>query len=137
MGASEIRKNLSWFGSSLRYIGRVADAPTVWQRLTPEQQARRMNELREILVLQHDENWPDMHWPEIFQHIQREGRNANIFDLNHEHATPSTELHHWHQQVQAVVDADTSLRRGQLLTCLLYTSPSPRDRQKSRMPSSA
>ena len=27
--------------------------------------------------------------------------------------------------------------KGQLMTCLLYTSPSPRDRQKSRMPSSA
>ena len=26
---------------------------------------------------------------------------------------------------------------GTVLTCLLYTSPSPRDRQKSRMPSSA
>ena len=26
---------------------------------------------------------------------------------------------------------------GTLITCLLYTSPSPRDRQKSRMPSSA
>ena len=26
---------------------------------------------------------------------------------------------------------------GQSLICLLYTSPSPRDRQKSRMPSSA
>ena len=26
---------------------------------------------------------------------------------------------------------------GQILSCLLYTSPSPRDRQKSRMPSSA
>ena len=26
---------------------------------------------------------------------------------------------------------------GLLRTCLLYTSPSPRDRQKSRMPSSA
>ena len=26
---------------------------------------------------------------------------------------------------------------GQTATCLLYTSPSPRDRQKSRMPSSA
>ena len=26
---------------------------------------------------------------------------------------------------------------AQILTCLLYTSPSPRDRQKSRMPSSA
>ena len=25
----------------------------------------------------------------------------------------------------------------ELTTCLLYTSPSPRDRQKSRMPSSA
>ena len=27
--------------------------------------------------------------------------------------------------------------RGECVTCLLYTSPSPRDRQKSRMPSSA
>ena len=26
---------------------------------------------------------------------------------------------------------------GRFLVCLLYTSPSPRDRQKSRMPSSA
>ena len=26
---------------------------------------------------------------------------------------------------------------GMLINCLLYTSPSPRDRQKSRMPSSA
>ena len=26
---------------------------------------------------------------------------------------------------------------GENITCLLYTSPSPRDRQKSRMPSSA
>ena len=26
---------------------------------------------------------------------------------------------------------------GLIATCLLYTSPSPRDRQKSRMPSSA
>ena len=28
-------------------------------------------------------------------------------------------------------------RQVQLVPCLLYTSPSPRDRQKSRMPSSA
>ena len=28
-------------------------------------------------------------------------------------------------------------RSGYVYTCLLYTSPSPRDRQKSRMPSSA
>ena len=31
----------------------------------------------------------------------------------------------------------TELIARELCTCLLYTSPSPRDRQKSRMPSSA
>ena len=31
----------------------------------------------------------------------------------------------------------TAMPNGLYLTCLLYTSPSPRDRQKSRMPSSA
>ena len=30
-----------------------------------------------------------------------------------------------------------ALKQGDVTTCLLYTSPSPRDRQKSRMPSSA
>ena len=30
-----------------------------------------------------------------------------------------------------------TLERASITTCLLYTSPSPRDRQKSRMPSSA
>ena len=34
-----------------------------------------------------------------------------------------------------VEDADIVIRSGKI--CLLYTSPSPRDRQKSRMPSSA
>ena len=32
---------------------------------------------------------------------------------------------------------DLEDRIAQLYSCLLYTSPSPRDRQKSRMPSSA
>ena len=39
-----------------------------------------------------------------------------------------------------VTDPDWSLDRideSKTSTCLLYTSPSPRDRQKSRMPSSA
>ena len=34
-------------------------------------------------------------------------------------------------------DAEAVLTVGDLGDCLLYTSPSPRDRQKSRMPSSA
>ena len=32
---------------------------------------------------------------------------------------------------------ETFIKKGGTMTCLLYTSPSPRDRQKSRMPSSA
>ena len=32
---------------------------------------------------------------------------------------------------------DGSTVGGRIVSCLLYTSPSPRDRQKSRMPSSA
>ena len=35
---------------------------------------------------------------------------------------------------KAYIDAMKRRKKG---TCLLYTSPSPRDRQKSRMPSSA
>ena len=51
---------------------------------------------------------------------------------------------HYHirmeKQEYAPVFADTEpafLRAAQSMGCLLYTSPSPRDRQKSRMPSSA
>ena len=41
---------------------------------------------------------------------------------------------------KAIADATTELRMVEaerFYICLLYTSPSPRDRQKSRMPSSA
>ena len=36
-----------------------------------------------------------------------------------------------------IVRTKATLRRNTGNSCLLYTSPSPRDRQKSRMPSSA
>ena len=35
------------------------------------------------------------------------------------------------------VDLEVALQANGVCSCLLYTSPSPRDRQKSRMPSSA
>ena len=35
------------------------------------------------------------------------------------------------------LEKETGQATGWMQTCLLYTSPSPRDRQKSRMPSSA
>ena len=39
--------------------------------------------------------------------------------------------------VKRYVENPSEKTHGQLISCLLYTSPSPRDRQKSRMPSSA
>ena len=38
---------------------------------------------------------------------------------------------------EAVTPTLDLLTSGELYTCLLYTSPSPRDRTRSRMPSSA
>ena len=38
---------------------------------------------------------------------------------------------------QIFVRPRAQITAGEAATCLLYTSPSPRDRQKSRMPSSA
>ena len=43
--------------------------------------------------------------------------------------------HSWGQKMVRFYDLDGNLI--EVGTCLLYTSPSPRDRQKSRMPSSA
>ena len=48
-------------------------------------------------------------------------------------------------EIKGIADGDVAkgikaynpILAGQLSSCLLYTSPSPRDRQKSRMPSSA
>ena len=41
------------------------------------------------------------------------------------------------QELKDFNDNDYLLLMGDPAICLLYTSPSPRDRQKSRMPSSA
>ena len=43
-------------------------------------------------------------------------------------------LQYWPQDLHSVI---TKTADDWCDTCLLYTSPSPRDRQKSRMPSSA
>ena len=53
------------------------------------------------------------------------------FDLPTEEQMKSIE-----NQWEDLVDAADELAQD-TITCLLYTSPSPRDRQKSRMPSSA
>ena len=42
-----------------------------------------------------------------------------------------------HKLLNAIIAIYVEIFRGTPMICLLYTSPSPRDRQKSRMPSSA
>ena len=46
-------------------------------------------------------------------------------------------VHHWPKSLKSDGKVQVKVRTAQGYTCLLYTSPSPRDRQKSRMPSSA
>ena len=48
-----------------------------------------------------------------------------------------TELENETLKLGSVSQMQIAKEQGQFLDCLLYTSPSPRDRQKSRMPSSA
>ena len=43
----------------------------------------------------------------------------------------------WHKEYYREKGDISGDKRGKYRLCLLYTSPSPRDRQKSRMPSSA
>ena len=65
-------------------------------------------------------------------------RNANL--AKHQIVQiPSTKLTRNIAQVlftEGLIDSFEELKNG-LKSCLLYTSPSPRDRQKARMPSSA
>ena len=58
------------------------------------------------------------------------------------HGDLEPEEHHWGDETHHVNDLWEDMDRlnslyEELMCCLLYTSPSPRDRQKSRMPSSA
>ena len=54
-----------------------------------------------------------------FEALKRKLTAKGLFDLEHKKEIPSLP------------------KKVAIITCLLYTSPSPRDRQKSRMPSSA
>ena len=75
--------------------------------------------------------WRDLTWHDfktylfaMFKAFIPKGKISNLDELETFIQTKSA----WVSQVTLY---------GYLKTCLLYTSPSPRDRQKSRMPSSA
>ena len=50
---------------------------------------------------------------------------------------PSSRLSLGHSMLPRTLPVDVMMTFSKPTICLLYTSPSPRDRQKSRMPSSA
>ena len=59
--------------------------------------------------------------------VTNNGEHINIeIQVKNEYNMIKRSLYYW-----------SKMYEGQLTNCLLYTSPSPRDRQKSRMPSSA
>ena len=76
---------------------------------------------------------------DVFEAFRHTMINAHGLDCLHFPSLPSMTL----QLALKVTDMIESAIRGglsyvaQRYACLLYTSPSPRDRQKSRMPSSA
>ena len=60
--------------------------------------------------------------------------NANVVSLTAD-TTLTVDAHAG--KILTTNDADGKFTLPSIVACLLYTSPSPRDRQKSRMPSSA
>eukprot|EP01017_Pseudomicrothorax_dubius_P013444 TRINITY_DN15916_c0_g1_i1.p1 TRINITY_DN15916_c0_g1~~TRINITY_DN15916_c0_g1_i1.p1 ORF type:complete len:110 (+),score=6.37 TRINITY_DN15916_c0_g1_i1:125-454(+) len=62
----------------------------------------------------------------------RKASKSNFAELYDKIITCPIKLSMVHDQMTQILG-----RYKQIIVCLLYTSPSPRDRQKSRMPSSA
>ena len=72
-------------------------------------------------------------WIELGQGIDGEEQIAIAQDIIDKEILPRFKADDYGEGVYAGAFATAT----QILSCLLYTSPSPRDRQKSRMPSSA
>ena len=66
-----------------------------------------------------------------------EGLQAVKADIEAGRFEWSVSLEDVHMNIEARLTDRIGITGKKLHTCLLYTSPSPRDRQKSRMPSSA
>ena len=69
----------------------------------------------------------------LFERVETVDNQYDIFDVGIEQADGSIDS----MVVGGSFSYAKSLVKAMDTNCLLYTSPSPRDRQKSRMPSSA
>ena len=66
--------------------------------------------------------------------VDREGASDDVFDMYYTQAMEEGDLS---MEQAANLSKKFRIELAKLVTCLLYTSPSPRDRTRSRMPSSA
>ena len=69
-------------------------------------------------------------------------RTASIFvkkklDKNTDHFLDNSQIHYLKKVLKLKKDENVHVQDGEGNSCLLYTSPSPRDKRQSRMPSSA
>ena len=93
-----------------------------------------------ILFITHHNNDFDHFLPLIVYFKKDKEIRVKNLAFNHKYILLQNNLHKYICQKQDVeLDSITDLFYFNFInnTCLLYTSPSPRDRQRSRMPSSA
>ena len=82
---------------------------------------------------------PEAHIAAIQAQHERDSAGF-LIQFDHYHSTHSPENQRWSETIFKRLEAGGHIAVRditQAYDCLLYTSPSPRDRQKSRMPSSA
>ena len=72
----------------------------------------------------------------MFFFIWQDNFLTNISEIDDQHRKLVALINNLYAALLKFEDSDQK-RAFLIKTCLLYTSPSPRDRQKSRMPSSA
>ena len=77
-------------------------------------------------------------WDGVVPRLKALGHEVDAIDLPGRSASfPSGWKISIDDHVEAIVSAASKYKDGVTLVCLLYTSPSPRDKRQSRMPSSA
>ena len=66
-----------------------------------------------------------------------EAAGADLFEIKPAVPYTNADLNWMDKKSRSTVEMQDKSSRPAIAACLLYTSPSPRDRQKYRMPSSA
>ena len=73
----------------------------------------------------------------IFKYVLTPEKKLPVYSPSMVNSELVSEDIQYKKKYHKISDFEMTNQNNELVTCLLYTSPSPRDRQKSRMPSSA